>query len=82
MPDLIPLSSIGSDPMSMQEHQAYLQALGVPLNPAPQQQVQRNSQGVVPIPKNIQGLADLLLRTGRARTPQDALIMAQYMINR
>ena len=84
MPDTIPLSDIQkmfrSDPMSMQEHKAYLEATGSPLNPQYTPQQNRTPQGVVPIPKNVQGLADLLFKTGRARNPQDALIMAQYML--
>jgi hypothetical protein len=68
--------------MSMQEHQAYLEAIGAPLNPSPQPVVQRTPQGMSPVPQNVQGLADLLLKTGRAKTPQEALMMAQYMVNR
>ena len=85
MPRMVPLADIGTaDPMSLQEHKAYLDATGGAINPSPVQSqgINRGGQEVTPIPKNIQGLADLLFRTGRARTPQDALIMAQYMLNR
>ncbi len=67
-----------ADPMGMQEHLAYQQAIGAPLVPQPQMpQAVPNQMGPA-IPPNVQGLAKLLIQTGRA-TPETALQMAQQM---
>ena len=73
--------------MTPQEHLAYQNAIGAPLIPGvvpvPQSinQPTGGPQGVVPIPANVQGLAKLLIQTGRA-TPETALGMAQAMVGR
>lgn len=92
MPDPSYLAKLlRSDPMGAQEHQAYLQAIGAPVSPmaspqptpqTPQMQPTGGPQGVVQIPQNVQGLARLLVQTGRARDLQSALLMAQQMTAR
>ena len=67
--------------MGMQEHLAYQQAVGAPLVPQQPQgmpQAVPNQMGA-PIPANVQGLAKLLLQTGRAPDPATALLQAQQM---
>ena len=79
MPDLGSLiKALRSDPMTPQEHLKYQEAIGAPINPVVAPIQQMSNQGVVPIPPNVQGLAKLLIQTGRA-TPETALGMAQAM---
>jgi hypothetical protein len=78
VPELADLvKALRGDLMGLNAQKSYQEAVGAPINPqtAP---VQTSPQGMVPIPPNVQGLAKLLIQTGRA-TPETALGMAQAM---
>jgi hypothetical protein len=69
----------GQDPMGLAQQKAYVDAVGAPINPLPMPEALRSNQGVVPIPPNVQGLAKLLMQTGRAPDMTSALLQAQQM---
>jgi hypothetical protein len=76
-----PATVLAGDPMGMSEKNRYKEAVGASIDASEAPvNVERTSQGVIPPPPNIQGLAVLLVKTGRARNLQEALIQAQQML--
>lgn len=71
-----------NDVMGAAGHKAYLDAVGSPIVPAEPAAVERSNQGVVPIPANVEGLAKLLVQTGRAPDIITARRMAADMAAR
>ncbi len=68
------------DPMGIAAKQRYKDATGASIDGRePQGSVERTSQGVVPIPPNVEGLAKLLVATHRAQTIEQARKMAEGM---
>jgi hypothetical protein len=80
----------GADPMSPRDQLNYLNSTGGTIDARPVRNAltpgyaARGPAGYQGVtggpPANVQGLAALLLRTGRARNPQEALLMAHHMM--
>lgn len=84
---VVPNMMLAGDAMDPRAQKAYKDAVGdtidarpVPGQPGSYDATQRPDQGVTPIPQNVEGLAQLLVKTGRARNIQEAREMAKRMI--
>jgi hypothetical protein len=76
-----PAMVLAGDPMGIAAKNRYKEATGASIDSSePTGQVERTSQGVIPPPPNVAGLAALLVKTGRARNMQEALLQAQSML--